>query len=85
MREVFDAYYLVTLDGLDSIHLSPESLEDRIKELIEKGDIPPYGYAMHESINDNGEVRPVEEWDEEFELIKDKNPMCEYTFDEACP
>lgn len=81
MRKVFNAWYVTVFWGRETGH-TYVFLEKAVavefvrccRRLDHDTDT-----QMFESIMDNGKVRPVEEYDPEWELVVNKSPMCEYS------
>lgn len=80
MRKVFEAWYVTAFCGEKahtSVFLKKDSAEYCLENAIGHG--REAYMQMFESIMDKGEVRPVEEYDPEWELVVNKSPMCEYS------
>ena len=80
MRKVFEAWYVTFFWGKTEhtyVYTSKESAVLFLKLCRRKG--KEAYMQMFESILTKDGIRPVEEYDPEWELVVNKSPMCEYS------
>ena len=80
MIKVFEAWYVTFFCGRTEhtyVYPRKESAMQFFRSCRRRG--KEVYIQMFESIMDNGKVRPVEEYDPEWELVVNKSPMCEYS------
>ena len=80
MRKVFEAWYVTFFWGSTEhtyVYGSKESAVKFLRLCRRRGE--EASLQMFESIMDDGEIRPVEEDDPEWELVANKSQMCEYS------